>query len=570
MCVLKVTAYYNMTFSRKNITLSNFVEKGVPLGGACRKIAEKSTWNSDMIKNIFTKGRNTAMQKLRYAKINTCFLSGIHADFTELEVSISPGLPAFDIVGLADSTIKESRERVRNAIRNSGFEFPRGRITVSLIPAYIHKSGTSVDLPLAVGILEASGQLKKIGKSVFLYGELSLDGTITPVPGGMLRLLSAKENMRIVIPKEQIREAGMLGMQAFGAETLKDAVSFLNGNKNIDMQESFLPAFAETNDEPDFSCLKGQEKAKRAISIAACGFHNILFTGSPGCGKTTAAHILHGILPPLSSTEKRDFLSIKGIAEPLTAEDFAAQERPFRYVSRLTTVSALFGGGREFLPGEVSMSRHGVLFLDEMAEFPTKVLQLLHQPLEEKKIDFIRYGETISIPADFLLVGAMNPCRCGNMMEEHHTCICSPVQRKQYQNRISGAVYDRIDLFCEMRRIDPEILRLCFSRETKKESPALRKQVKACWDYQLFRCKRLQLPEKRNGETENIPVKEAFCIPEPVISCAIEASEKLGLSVRGYFLLLRVARTIADMEEQETLEKQHVLEALSFRRKIGG
>ena len=507
------------------------------------------------------------MQKLRYAKINTCFLSGVHADFTELEVSISPGLPSFDIVGLADSTIKESRERVRSAIRSSGFEFPKGRITVSLIPAYIHKSGTSVDLPLAIGILKASGQLQLNKGPVFLYGELSLDGSITTVPGGILRLLSVKEKMIIIIPTEHIREAGMLGIPVYGAETLNDAVSFLNGNKNISKQESLLPAFEEIDDEQDFSILKGQEKAKRAILIAACGFHNILFMGSPGCGKTTAAHILHGILPPLSSDEKRDVLSMKGIAETLTTEDFITQKRPFRYVSRLTTSSALFGGGRDFLPGEISMSRHGILFLDEMAEFPAKVLQLLHQPLEEKKIDFIRYGETISIPAEFLLVGAMNPCRCGNMLEDDHICVCSPMQKKQYQNHISGAVYDRIDLFCEMRRIDPEVLRFCFSRETKKESPALRKKVKDCWDFQSFRCKKMNLPLKRNGETENIPVKEAFNIPESVISCAIEASKKLGLSVRGYFLLLRVARTIADMQEQETLEKQHILEALNFRRK---
>lgn len=509
------------------------------------------------------------MQKLRYAKINTCFLSGIHSNFTELEVSISPGLPAFDIVGLADSTIKEARERVRNAIRNSGYEFPKGRITVSLIPAYIHKSGTSVDLPLAIGILRASGQLRTGKHPVFSYGELSLDGSITPVPGGILRLLSIKEKMRTVIPKEHSREAGMIGIQAYGAETLKDAVLYLDGKEDAMIQDSVLPAFFEMNSEPDFSCLKGQEKAKRAILIAACGFHNILFTGSPGCGKTTAAHILHGILPPLSSDEKRDVLSVKGLTEKLTAEDFTAQERPFRYVSHLTTVSALFGGGREFLPGEVSMSRHGILFLDEMAEFSSNVLRLLHQPLEEKKIDFIRYGESISIPAEFLLIGAMNPCRCGNLLEANNSCICSPVQKMQYQNRISGAVYDRIDIFCEMHRIDPEVLRLCFSRETEKESPLLRKQVKACWDFQLFRYKRLKLPEKRNGEIENIPVKEAFCIPEPVISCAVEVSEKLGLSVRGYFLLLRVARTIADMQERETMEKKHVLEALSFRRKIG-
>jgi magnesium chelatase family protein len=517
-------------------------------------------------------------KKNRYAKISTCFLYGIEGFLADIEVAIFSGLPSFEIVGLCDPSIRESKERVRTAIRHAGYEFPTGRITVGLSPAYMHKSGSSFDLPLALCILMASGQIKAIFKGrLFAYGELTLTGEVREVPGSIPRLTCAQgtDIDLIIVPRRNLREASILDVKAVGVSSLKGAILHVSGECPLDepeeeMNQNCVPVDnlpESSNETIDFSLLRGQVKTGRAILIAASGFHNILLTGSPGSGKTTAARVLQGIMPPLTPSEKLELLKLRSVSGILQDEDLCLNQRPFRYVHHTCTPAAMAGGGTNPTPGELSLSLHGVLFLDEMAEFSPHVLDLMRQPLEENSIIISRAGIKIRFPTHFLLVGATNPCRCGNFLENSKLCTCNEWQRKQYLNRISGPLMDRIDLFSELYRIDKDALLESVQGKNLHLSDSIRERVSECWARQYQRCDEMLMSRSLNGSNRTREIMEVFRITQKSVDFAVQSSEKLMISARGINRILRVARTIADLEGEKDVSTQHVLEALQFRHR---
>lgn len=535
------------------------------------------------------------VKKYRYAKISTCFLFGIEGILADLEVTISPGLPSFEFTGLCDSSIKESRERVRVAIRNSGFDFPSGRITASLSPAYFHKSGTSIDLPLALCILLAAGQIHiEEGKFLFAYGELTLTGVVQDVPGSMQQLIcaaTAKPDY-LIIPSSAILQAQLLSVQAQGVERLKDAIDYLckekapasfpnqmddfmypNERCGTDLEDGFVnacPAIDDIGNESlDFSILKGQEKTGRGIILSAAGFHSILMTGSPGSGKTTAARILCGLLPKLSRKEQLDLLCLQSVERTLCKEDLLSMRRPFRYVHHTCTASALIGGGVNPKPGELSLSMHGILFLDEMAEFSPRVLDLLRQPMEKDSITISRAGCKVIFPTKFLLVGAMNPCRCGKYLDAPSKCTCNDRQRSSYATRISGPILDRIDIFTELYFAQRNTLIESAIGKNSHATDEIRERIRACWQIQYDRCDRLGILRVLNGNNRTNQISEAFEIQNRTIEYAVSSAEKLMISARGMNRLLRLSRTIADYEGNPDVTQGHVCEALQYRGKQG-
>jgi Mg chelatase-related protein len=504
----------------------------------------------------------------RNARVKTLYLQGLEGMEAEVEASIFPGLPSFEVVGLGDSSIREAKERVRASIRSCGFTFPNQRLLVNISPAYLHKSGSSFDLAIAMAILLASDQVRTVRKNIFIYGELSLIGEVRAVPGSISRLLCIEKENEItcIVPDKDLDEAHLLGVDAIGVNSLMDAVSVVSsGWESTVSSYEDVPTMDIPDPQVDISSLRGQPEALRAITLAAAGFHNVLLVGSPGTGKSLSARIIQGILPPLTKSEKIELLRVESALSVLTKESIASRERPFRYVHHTCTPSAMVGGGRNAVPGEISRALNGILFLDEMPEFSPQVLDLLRVPIETGEMKVSRNNSTNIFPARFMLVGAMNPCRCGKCMDAPSECTCSPSMIASYQRKVSGALLDRMDIYCCLSHITEESLLETMKGDFTPESLMWRSRIEEIWERQYERCKEAGIRPVRNGECREGNLGEIFRLGDKEMGYAAMVAHRLQLSVRGLQRMVRLSRTIADMDGQKDVTCEHIIEAVSFR-----
>jgi magnesium chelatase family protein len=502
------------------------------------------------------------------SKIKSCGIFGIDGFLINVETDISNGIPSFEIVGLGDTAVKEAKERVRAAIRNSGFVFPIRRITVNLAPANLRKEGSALDLPIAIGILSAIGNIRKdLIKDYMFAGELSLDGEIKPIKGVLpMALCALKENIKhFILSEKNANEAAIVkGLTVLPVKNLNEVVAHINKDKIIKPHTINIEKIFNIDDkhELDFADVKGQESVKRALEIAAAGSHSVMMIGSQGSGKTMLARRLPTIIPPLTFEEALQVTKIHSILGTLPPKTPLITTRPFRSPHHSSTSVSLVGGGRYPKPGEISLAHYGILFLDEFPEFNRQCLEGLRQPLEDGVITISRLNGSINYPAKSTLVLAGNPCPCGNYSSPTRQCTCTHSQLKSYFNKLSGPLLDRIDIYVDVMPVKYEELDCSLSNEN---SLTIRKRVIKARNIQLKRYKGQNIysnSELRTG------MFEKYCKLNKGCKVLIkEAFERLGLSARAYGRLLKVTRTIADLEGKEDIDVQHLAEALQYRVK---
>lgn len=500
-----------------------------------------------------------------FSKVIGCSVFGIKGYIVNVEIDISNGLPMFNIVGLGDTAISESRERVRSAIKNSGYDLLPKRIVVNLSPADLRKEGTGFDLPVALALLSANGYIteSKIG-DMMIVGELSLDGQVKGVDGIINSVITAMENgiKGIIVPYENREEASIIkGIDVYPVKNLRECVEFFNGEYKIEKYEGNYN-IEESSFSIDFKEVKGQERAKRGMEIAASGGHNFMMVGSPGSGKSMLAKRIITILPEMSEEEIIESTKIYSISGMLNKKKNIITERPFRTPHHTSSDVAIIGGGRFPKPGEISLAHNGVLFLDEFGEFSKSVVEVLRQPLEDKVVSVSRALSTVEFPADFILIAASNPCPCGYLYEDGNSvksCVCSPFQVQNYQKKISGPILDRMDMYIEIKKIPEEKL---FQFEEGESSIEIRKRVESARTVQKERYGGI----RTNSSMTQAEIKKHCKLDSESEELLKSAARNLGLSGRGFDKILKVARTIADIENSKNIEQEHLIEALGYRK----
>ena len=496
------------------------------------------------------------------AKVRSMGLQGIGGYEVLLEVYISNGLPAFDVVGLPDAAVKEARERVRAAIKNNGYRFPVSRMTVNLAPADKKKAGTLYDLPMFIGILAADGDIDEPGDDCAFIGELSLSGELRPVYGALPMAIAAARCgvKKLFVPADNAAEAAFAdGISVYPVKNVDELLRLMRGEVNI--EPAAAPALDTLMEHmPDFSEVKGQENVKRALEIAAAGGHNILIVGPPGAGKSMMAKRLLGILPDMSRGEMIQSTEIYSVAGLTSREHPIVSMRPFRAPHHTVSAAGLSGGGTSPRPGEISLAHNGVLFLDELPEFRSDVLEVLRQPLEDGEVTVSRVAGTVTYPSRFMLVCAMNPCKCGWYGHPSGRCRCTERDVRRYHSKISGPLLDRIDLIVEVPALDYEELS---RRSSAERSADIKKRVNAAREIQRRRfggdgtmC---------NAHIGSREMSEICALDAEGEALMHAAFDSMGLSARSYDRILRVARTIADLDGQETISPEHVAEAIQYR-----
>ncbi len=491
---------------------------------------------------------------------------GVDAYIVDVEVDIAMGLPQFTTVGLPDGAVRESKERVRSAIKNCGYGFPARRITVNLAPADIKKDGSYFDLPISLGIISAANQGMFYDLDNYLIlGELSLDGKVKPIKGALPAAISARKNKLkgIILPKQNAKEAAVVkGIDVYPVSSLHDVVGFFSRKSTLKKEEVDIDSFFKQNEkyDVDFKDVKGQQHAKRALEVAASGSHNVLMIGSPGTGKTMIARRIPTILTDISFEEALETSKIYSVTGLLPKNSSFISQRPFRSPHHTISDAGLIGGGAIPRPGEVSLAHNGVLFLDELPEFKKNVIEVLRQPVEDGKVTISRATTSITYPSDFMLVSAMNPCPCGYLGDRKKECTCTPIQVQRYRSKVSGPLLDRFDIHVEVPSVDYKDLA---DNKEIEGSKAIRKRVNEAREVQQRRFKDHHI----FSNSQMFPaLRKKFCNPNKDCHKLLEtAIDKLGLSARAYDRILKVSRTIADLDKSESIKTIHISEAIQYR-----